>query len=210
VSEIGEPPADRQPSLWCRIRDLFSTRNTFLCLFRACLGGAILSLLLPCLLVTIHAGVDKFSLLEVLNGRKAPPNDYFVDALEFFTMVFVGAAIFCGPGGLVLTLILFAWLRKYCEGKRTEADFIRIAAIAGAFLALLNIPAYAVAGLVATYLHVLVLFLVSGASGGAWIGWQVYRSHHPNSPILPRYSLGMLMAFTVAWGALLALFMQPR
>ncbi len=55
-------------------------------------------------------------------------------------------------------------------------------------------------------MRVVALFAITGATCGAWIGWQVYRERHPGTPLLPRFKLSTLLLLVIAWGFVLLLF----
>ena len=80
-------------------------------------------------------------------------------------------------------LILFALLQPLYTSELKEPRF-RSAAALGMGLSFLNLPGYLVATFVPLF-HTFVLFLVSGATCGLWVGWQVWRSTHPEAGWLP-------------------------
>mgnify|MGYP001616675931 CR=1 FL=1 len=83
----------------------------------------------------------------------------------------------------------------------------------GSVIAFLNLPAHLSAVLFEwdsslDLLRYILLFIVSGASCGAWIGWQAYRAENPQAGFFPPCSLKTLLGVVLAWGALLALFIR--
>ncbi|HYF50669.1 MAG TPA: hypothetical protein VEJ63_14750, partial [Planctomycetota bacterium] len=117
------------------------------------------------------------------------------------------ATIFCGPGALIIGFLLYTFLKGF------EASVVRERILCsmwvGALLAFFNFPGYLALAFV-DLSRVVALFLVAGASSGAWLAWQAYRSQNPGAPIFPRFSLGTLMLIVLAWGALLLIFAPQR
>ena len=124
------------------------------------------------------------------------------------------ATIFCGPGALVLALILFAILDRYTPPTPGDAGgFMTRGMVLGAILAFANFPGYLVMALLDMsvpdeVVRLVLLFAVTGASCGSWIGWQVHRSRVENAPFFPQFSLKMLLGFVLAWGTVMAI-MRP-
>jgi len=56
-------------------------------------------------------------------------------------------------------------------------------------------------------LRIALLFVVTGATCGAWIAWQAYRERHPERGFFPRFSLRTLIVGAFSWGLLLAVYM---
>jgi hypothetical protein len=107
------------------------------------------------------------------------------------------------PGALVLASSYYLFLRSI----RSEGpNYYRWAALGGVLLSFLNIPAYFFSFMVPSMWHTMVLFIVAGIMCGLWIAWQAHRFRHPDSPVLPRFSLRSLILAVVVWGALLSAF----
>jgi hypothetical protein len=162
----------------------------------ACFAGTLIGILVPACVLCLSI----WSGFVPLRGRDVGSGPF-----NFFLLK--AALLVCAPGGLLLSFILYFSLRRLPPTIPRE-KLILLSVLRGALMSFLNIPAAFGAFVVPSAVHLFALFLVSGASAGAWIGWHVYRSHHPESPFLPRYSLGTLLLLAVAWGGLLALFMM--
>lgn len=160
-------------------------------LLTGALGAQVLSLFLPCLLMWwTNAGA-----LRVFSREHW--------SIGNMIALIITAVILCGPGTLVLGLILVTILRRRHEetGEVLKRRLVREGLLFGAVLAFLNVPAYL------GFLHVgdpsfLPILGVGGGMAGAWIGWRVYGKLEPPQPFWPRFSLGTLMFFVLAWATL--------
>ena len=171
-------------------------------------GALIIGVLLPCVFTWWHTHGLYLGFKDVDNPAKAPEL-----GLEPLLHLLLLAGLFCGPGALILGLILMAFQRQ--DAARLEDDegnFIWRGAWAGVGLAYLNFPGYFSVflferGIEAAAFRTGTLFFVTGATCGAWISWQAYKESHPERGFLPRFSLRTLLLLTFGWGGLLWLFM---
>jgi hypothetical protein len=160
-------------------------------------GAYVFSLLLPCLLLYWRAQ-GKFL-------GEGPPW-----SLTAFGLLILTAVPLCTPGTTVLALILAVILRRQPqpEAEAERKPLTGFGALAGAALALLNLPAYlGLFHIQGDWPRMLGLLLVGGATAGAWIGYQVFRGYHRQYPFFPRWSLRTLMLIVIALGLLMWLYM---
>ncbi|MCZ7646793.1 MAG: hypothetical protein M5U26_16150 [Planctomycetota bacterium] len=131
-------------------------------------------------------------------------------------------AIGAFPVGSLIALGLLRALWKRAVSHEAEVRrLVTWGACVGGLLSLINLFVYP-AVLILSHsagleyrdgFDVLRLFAgltASGATAGAWLGWQVARVFDPLLGRLPRFSLRTLVILVLAWGALLALFLSPR
>lgn len=169
-------------------------------------GAVIIGVTLPTLLILWHT---KFL---TVTGRGTPPALAFPHVLVISLALEAAATAFCGPGAVFLGLLLYAGLSGGPKNPPLPArKSIKQGAIWGAGIAFLNLPGYLVLVVLDMntpmgWLQLVLLFVVSGASCGMWIGWQAFRSDHPDASVFPQYSLKALMALVISWGVLLAVF----
>lgn len=155
------------------------------------LGAQVFSLLVPCFLMWwTNAGA-----LEVFSRQHW--------SMENLIALVFTAVILCSPGTLVLGLILNVILRRdyRLQGEALKRRVVTEGGIFGALLAYCNFPAYL------GFIHVnsplfLPILGLGGAMAGAWIGWRFYSKLEPPQPFWPRFSLGTLMLFVMAWAAI--------
>ena len=95
--------------------------------------------------------------------------------------------------------------------KDDEAPAMRKGALIGCLLGFTNVPGYFANILLAPTpnpgLRLVSLFAVTGATCGAWLGWQAYRHRHGRKAWFPRFNLSTQIFLVMGWGVLLALFM---
>ena len=114
--------------------------------------------------------------------------------------------------------------------QATQVKALGWGSLIGAGFSFLNLPVYFCAGYVAIiemgmhrmdrvvmgflgqepleyFSRAFVLFTFTGATCGAWVGWQAYKERHPKCGFFPRFSLRTLVLLAMGWGMLLALFM---
>ena len=175
-------------------------------------GALVLAVLVPCVIIWLCDGGDP-------RFQTAPynPGDFIASrfrTIECLLSLCVYATIFCGPFTASLGFGLY-WLLVGSDRarKNEERDILLIGALSGCFIGYLNLPIFAAA----SFLNgkgweapqEAMLFVVSGATCGAWIAWQAFREVQPGRGFLPRFSLRTLILLVLAWGALLALLL-PR
>ena len=170
----------------------------------AALGALIISLAMPSILVLWHT--------KLLREDTRP--SIFInqirDRIIFVTLVEAAALIYCGPGAIILALILYATLRKAAK-EGSAHTMIRKGMFRGALMSFLNFPGLLVIVLMniedpVEWLRIALLFIVAGASSGLWIGWQAYRSANPGTKFFPQISLGVLLLVVLSWAGLMAIF----
>ncbi len=176
--------------------------------FQALMGALLFGVIPPCVLTWIHwrGSPSSWSLF-------GPP--YTIKGgWTFFDLfhLFVVGTIFGGPGIFLISALLLSHLYAFAEkhADRERHSILR-GAIVGAFIAFLNIPCYLVGVLCEpdplTWVRLVALFAFTGATCGAWLGWQAFRSIQPGRSFFPRFSLRTLVLLALGWGVLLALFM---
>lgn len=165
----------------------------------AALGSVMIGVSLPCLLVSLRT-IDKSQPIEI--------GSVFADVIG----TLIVATIFCGPGAVVLSIILLKILAPRSVGW-TLRQTMCAGVLAGVAMAFLNLPGYFVFEILKydTFLvvRVALLFAVAGASCGLWIAWQAWRATRPQERFLPRFSLRTLLLLVFLWGAVMLAF-QPR
>jgi thioredoxin 1 len=174
----------------------------------ACLGALVIGVTLPVLLVSWHTWPrGPFAEFNAnLNENTGP-----VPALSFgeFAHDCVGlqitATIFCGPGAMILALLMYLYLRNSFPAD-AEARRMKVGIALGATLAFFNFPGYLAGALFHSWLRLIALFIVAGATSGSWIAWQAHRARNDQAGILPRYTLKTLLVIVVVWGGLMAVF----
>ena len=178
------------------------------CWLWALIGAVVIGVTLPTILVCWNCGQR-----GPLNGLSEVPwlNRPWQDVAADWVGLQVVATIFCGPGAVILGLLLYSSCKKRCVSEsKTLRETIVYGMWVGGLAAFLNFPGYFSGGLIRGNGRVLflvpLLFAVAGASCGAWIGWQAWRALHPEERFWPRFSLGTLMIAVFAWGLLLAVF----
>lgn len=157
------------------------------------LGAQVFSLFVPCMLIYwTNAG-------SILGSGK-----WDIGGLTFLV---ISAVILCSPGTLVLGVILVGMLPLETneKGEALRRNLILSGAIIGGVLAFFNLPAYL------GFIHVnglkfLPILGLGGSMAGAWIGWRVFCRAAPPQPFLPRFSLGSLMLFVLAWATIFFLY----
>jgi hypothetical protein len=177
----------------------------------AFVGVLAVGVTVPCVLTWLHNYGGLFPPSHAADSV-SPRLWNVVDLLLLEGIALIG----CGPGAVLLTLVLFHLMRKsrYLE-RATERDAMVLGAGAGAVMAFLNFPGY-LSGVFyndidsdVTLVRIAILFAITGATCGAWTAWQAYRARHPERKLFPRFSLGTLICWALAWGVLLTVFMPP-
>jgi hypothetical protein len=176
-----------------------TTPRNFVTVVVAALGSVFLGVTLPVLLVCWHN--------SELNPKFQNISQYFIliGSLQLI------ATIFCGPGAVILSVLLLIYMSRRKNRYVTSHDLVTASMWRGALVSFLNFPGLLAGGLVSsdpviTWVRVILMFLVAGGSSGAWIGWQVYRQSHSGTPFLPRYRLSTLLLLVISWAVLLAIF----
>ena len=204
---------------------LFGEKISRQCCFFACTGAFIIGVTLPTLLILWHRGLTHSDRIMTPGWIKMTEMS-FKSIIETALWLFSGVSVFCGPGTVLLSLLLYFILRKDVLSQLESSGLLLLrGAMLGAVLAFANQPGWSAWQLFTTelwnpqppalavramvILRFVLLFSVTGASCGAWIAWQAYRSHHPSEGQIPKYSLRTMMMLVLLWGALLALF-SPR
>jgi len=183
-----------------------ATARRFKSALWALLGAVVLGVVVPTLLTAMHT-YDA----EPMNVSASQVSGAFGRFVLKFLMLMVFAGLGCAPGAVLLALLLFYFLQKHPESKlEHERALIERGAKRGALAAFANLPGFL--ALVFLWqedfaiLRVLLLFLVTGTTCGAWIGWQAYRASHMDRSLFPRFTMGTLLALVMSWGVLLVLF----
>lgn len=179
----------------------------------AIFGSVMLGALIPCVLVWVHfAGNVEQSepIAEWMGnifGRQSLHQEW---SFANLVLLMASSVMGCGSASFIIAFVL---KRKILEayGESVEMKVLEVgSARMGAFAAFFNLPGYAVLTFFPrepiSIFRILLLFTVTGASCGLWIGWQTYRVYHPDLGVWPRFSLRTLMTLVFGWGILLALF----
>ena len=168
------------------------------------IGGTVaLGLALPILMLWWH-----FRGTAAAFVRGGPPEEWNIHAFFFL----LGHAASVGSWiAAAFSIVLLRTLRRYTEVNRFGEDpVIIIGAGAGMLASLLGMPSYFAIRFPAPSaldeVRFLFLLLATGATCGAWIGWQAYRERWRARGPLPRFSLLSLIVLTLCWGALVGLY----
>jgi hypothetical protein len=200
------------------LRPAYAARHTIPCWFMACVGTLTFGLFVPVFLATLYANGQPSTLGEHNNKMgdkiKHPLPEAAPDAgkvLQEFMQIQLVAFFFCGPGAVILTLILFSILKRSHSLLGTERRWILEGMCCGVALAFANIPGYLCGAIIGWHrpyaeLRIALLFAAAGAVSGAWTGWQAWRSMHVEAGIFPRFSLGTLFIVMMVVAGLLAVF----
>ena len=173
-------------------------------------GSVFFGVTLPVLLCVLNCSGESF---EDNLGEKVSQSDGATNIVSIAKGI-IGleftAILFCGPGAIILGLLLYSYLRLESKNM-TEDALIHTSIWRGAFLAFANIPGFLAIVLLGppeglALLRVGALYIVAGATSGMWVAWQVCRQNNPQCGFLPRYRLSTLMGIVIAWAALLAFF----
>lgn len=170
----------------------------------ALLGAWFFCILLPCFLLWWHN-----------RGRLPLFGSGGEWRLDHFAILLLTAGVLLTPGTLVLGCIALWILRRRIEPEAHYHGAMIRGALLGVLMAGVNFPGYL--GLLHLersawpVFRLAVLYAVTGALCGAWVGWQVYRDRHPEARVFPHFSLRTLLLFVVAWAVLIGFFMplQP-
>ncbi len=178
----------------------------------ALLGAFLLGVIVPCLLTVLQANPAEFG-GSGMNHHHVNTT-FFSSRSNMLAGLLIFAGVFCGPGALLLAAIIMWELRRAIQAERRTHDFwIRRGCLWGALSAFLNVPGYMAVAFLRedgfSVLRLIALFAVSGATCGAWIGWQAWQEVDLDTPFIPRFSLRMLILLSMGWGGLLWLFL-PR
>lgn len=182
------------------------------CACWAALGALVIGVTLPTVLVWWNCGG-----LPLRRMQKDPPTQTgnvqtWIEVSEDLAILELIATFFCGPGAVILSLVVFALTRRVTRNESSTLQTVILYGMGvGAGLAFSNVPGYFAGefmhGETSTVgLKLGLLFLVAGASSGAWIAWQAYRAEHAEARFWPRFSLRTLTLAVIAWGALLGVF----
>jgi len=191
------------------IQPLFMKKRYFPCWLTAAGGAVLLGVTVPVLLACFHTSFDwqKSSRPGFVGGGP-------LLAVQQFLWLEAIALFWCGPGALILSLILYSILKNNNVGMTTAESpdgILRRGRWTGVVLAFVNLPGY-LSGFVLgwekpfTEVRVALLFITAGGIAGSWIGWQAYRFHHLEAGVMLRYSLTTLMICVFVFGALLTVF----
>ncbi len=122
------------------------------------------------------------------------------------------AIILCGPGAVVLSVVLLRNLAHLTWGW-TQRKTLAAGVLSGIWLAFMNVPGYFVVEILRgdtdVSARIALLFIVAGASCGLWIGWLAWKAWHPGERFFPRFSLRTLVLLVLLWGGAMLAF-QPR
>lgn len=176
------------------------------CLGDAWVGAVLIGVILPTLLVCWNCGSAGPQI-------HSPPAASLVELIASWVRLTFFAVMGCGPGAAILATVLYRNLKRGANEAETKLrEVVDRGMFLGALMAFLNVPGYLCGAVLprmnpgVLLLKMAALFVVAGASAGAWIGWQAWRATHPKEPFWPRYSLLTLLIVVIAWGALMGLF----
>jgi hypothetical protein len=184
--------------------------------FIAIFGAAVIGVTVPAMLVSLNSGTRPVFIPEPDFPGHSPHvaklslSQRVDETLQLVTL----ALMACGPLVLLLGTVVLSLARARAQSGYTMGQVICGALLMGAALSFANLPAWGVTYLIPSlgwelWLKVFLLFAVAGSTAGAWIGWQAWRVEFPDTPVMPPFSLKVLMLVVLAWGGLLAVFM-PR
>lgn len=180
--------------------------------FIAMVGATVIGVSLPAILVSANCGTKSVfsSTADCVPVVNMPVSKRVDETLRLAVMAF----ILCGPIAVLLGSIVIMMARSNARSGYTLGMVMWRAIVLGAFMSFANVPAWGVTWLIpATGLEkdvkMFLLFVVAGSTAGAWIGWQAWRTEFPDTPLIPSFSLKVLMIVVIAWGGLLAIF-YPR
>ncbi|HYG76905.1 MAG TPA: hypothetical protein VEK08_18010 [Planctomycetota bacterium] len=180
----------------------------------ACLGTLGFGITAPVLLACFYVSFD---IDQGMRGYADDARHMSLGlALQQFISLELTALFLCGPGAVILCLIVYAILRADpAAAQETPDEILLRGRWVGAVIAFANLPGY-LSGFVLgwerplTELRVALLFIVAGVVSGSWIAWQAWRASHPNAPFMPRYSLTTLLGCLLALGAVLTVFAPAK
>ncbi len=185
--------------------------------FFAAAGSVLVGVTIPVLLVCWHNSKEVTDQLRLEIGQ--PAVSPLFDRLYALTSLEAIATMFCGPGAVVLSILLYTFTLKRlghnspAQPKREPEshELLWVCMWRGALISFLNFPGLLSFVLVGDngvmqFVRFFLLFVVAGATCGAWTGWQVYRHLNPTAPFFPRYRLSTLLGLVFAWAVLLAIF----
>lgn len=187
------------------LRELY---DNFRYVFFSAVVSIIVGVTIPVLLVCWHNSKEITKQLQL--SAEAEVSMTLADRARALVSLEMIATIFCGPGAVVLSAMLFSFLSHNKQNYGADS-FLKTGLFGGAALSFFNFPGL-LSGTVLgdsgpmVVVRVGLLFIVAGATCGAWTGWQVYRSAHRDAPFLPRYRLSTLLGLVFAWALLLAIF----
>lgn len=173
-------------------------------------GSVLFGVIIPCFLtwIALFGGAN----VSATNGLETV-SQFQWNVVELLVLI-AFALLFCSPGAMVLSSILFFIFRKLkCVESESERELIQLGVISGALVSVLNFPGFAALFFLEQYplawLRIVLLFVITGATCGAWTAWQAYREAHPERGFLPRFTMITLLILAISWGLLLMVFM-PR
>lgn len=175
------------------------------CVVAGVFGAIVLGVLVPCTLAAMQA-TDPLS-----DGPSTGPSTILQYVLRVIVLC-VLACFSCIQGAALLSMGIMAVLRRQIMtgSHRTHETWIRRGCVLGTAAAFLNLPGYLAGSILPDdellIIRMITLFAVTGATCGAWLGWQIWRETNLTAKLMPHFSLGMLIALTLGWGMLLALF----
>ena len=167
----------------------------------AALGSVLIGVTLPSLLTAMRLCLlDKYANERVLN----------------FLILQALALLGCGPGAVMLALILMSFLALKTPQWSVKRS-ITSGALWGVGLAFLNFPGLCVLAFlydehepIVSVLRVALLYVVAGSTCGMWIGWQAWRGFRPSEGFLPRFTLRTMLMIVMLWGTVLVAFQPDR
>ncbi|MCW8132018.1 MAG: hypothetical protein KIS92_16850 [Planctomycetota bacterium] len=178
----------------------------------AMLGSVVIGAIVPCVLTWVRLEGHSEVFHEWSRSFGVEPSEPW--QFSHLAGMMGASALACGTFSLFLAIMLKRHLVNTCSEQTESKALERRSAKLGALVAFLNFPGYLALVLfplqVRSFFQVLLLFLVTGATCGLWIGWQAYRVYQPDLGFVPRFTLRTLMALVFAWGVLLALFSPQR
>lgn len=176
------------------------TSSNLTTVLSAALGSVIVGVTLPVLMVCYHNANSNIN----IHG--------YMQVAIIIAYLEIAATIVCGPGAVLLSVLLLIYMSRRRDQYADSHQLVTASMWRGAVISFLNFPGLLAMGLVGPedsampVVRIIAMFLVAGASSGAWVGWQVYRQSHPDTPLLPRYRLSTLLLLVIAWGALMGIF----
>lgn len=181
-----------------------------------CLGTLAAGITLPVLL-TCHYNAWRWEgpRSQMAAHRIASDLPSLSEALAQFLGLELVALLLCGPGAVLLSIILYWILKNAAVRERLPLEALAKRGLGwGAVLAFANLPGYLSGFIIGwdqpwTELRVAGLFIVAGAASGLWVSWQAWRAAHPEARFFPQYSLKTLLLVVILAGCVMLLYAPP-
>lgn len=184
-------------------------------MMHALAGVMAIGVLVPSLLIwcrTGNIGITRFEGSLSSSGNQPVKLEWNLSDMGALTL---GAAFMCGPGALVACVYGMGRLRLMRAIQHgSERVAMAKGGRLGVFFAFLNLPAFFGAKFFRGedewwWLRFAALLAITGASCGAWVGWQAYKEWHTERGMFPAFTLQTLLVLVILYGFLVGLYF-PR